>query len=165
MVSNREKNLMAYKESMYDFSGMNLKDRIEAFGIMRSIGGQLRAYKYSSGCFCIIIRMPSGDRFNIGVIGKFDINMIIPSGPDDKARTDMIFKKYKSAMHAYKIFGDVVYCTNNLLNTPEEVIKSFKGNSDYAFSNSRETRTSMVSNKSRLLSILTDNVLADLSES
>ena len=46
------------------------------------------------------------------------------------------------------------YCTNNMLETPAEVVESFRGNKDYMFSNSRETNSSMIRNRSVVYSIL-----------
>jgi hypothetical protein len=54
----------------------------------------------------------------------------------------------------WNLLGKFIFCTNNLLKTPDEVVNSFGGNEDYRFSNSKETKSSMLKHTIKVEQIL-----------
>lgn len=56
--------------------------------------------------------------------------------------------------YAWEKLKSFKYCTNNLLKTPDEVLKDFRNDEKYTFSNSKETYRTIEKNTKKCINIL-----------
>jgi hypothetical protein len=108
--------------------------------------GELRVYK-------------KGNYFCLNLVTKNKLNLLIGyayAGCNDRniENTNNCSVQNTYLNYIWRKTGKFVYCTSNLLNTPEEVKLLFGGNDSYTFSNSSENYKSIESNSKKLLSIL-----------